>query len=169
MKQLLIILFFATAIYSCKKEDTVPNINVEGYWNVIDDTTFTVNPTNATSDLFHLFKGSNSFYRLSFLKTHDFSNLNSRPRNDSLISFYKVEGNQLMLTNGTASFANVVGGNNLISRTDNEMIFTRYVVERRSAIDGSVIKDRLDTIRYIKVTDQVKVAYFDNYLSTYHK
>jgi len=81
---------------------------------------------------------------------------------------YKVEGNQLMLTNGAPSVTNNLGGNFLISRTDNEMVFTRTVVLRRNTLDGKIIAQRTDTIRYQRVTDPVKVAYFDNYLKTYH-
>lgn len=168
MRKIFIIVAITFTAFACKKDSVTPNIEVEGYWNVLRDTTFTGIAANATADLFHLFRGPHAFYRLSYLKTHDFSVRTSRPRNDSLISMYQVEGNQLRLTNGAASFANVVEGNNLLSRTQDEMIFTRHVVIRRSAIDGKVTAERTDTIRYVRVTDPVKVAYFDNYLKTYH-
>jgi hypothetical protein len=168
MQKLFIIVVISFSVVACKKESQTPDIDVQGYWNVLKDTSFTSIPANATADLFHLFRSPYAFYRLSFLKTHDFSVLNSRPRNDSLISMYKVEGNQLMLTNGAPSVTNNLGGNFLISRTDNEMVFTRTVVLRRNTLDGKIIAQRTDTIRYQRVTDPVKVAYFDNYLKTYH-
>jgi hypothetical protein len=168
MRKLFIIAVISFSVIACKKESQTPDIDVQGYWNVLKDTSFTSNTANAAADLFHLFRSPNAFYRLSFLKTHDFSVLNSRPRNDSLISMYKVEGNQLMLTNSTASATNNLSGNFLISRTDDEMVFTRTVILRRSTLDGKVLAERTDTIRYQRVKDPVKVAYFDNYLKTYH-
>lgn len=168
MRNLFIIAVISLLVASCKKETQIPDINVDGYWNVLKDTSFTSIPANSTADLFHLFRGPHAFYRLSFLKTHDFSNLNSRPRTDSLISMYKVEGNQLMLTNGVPSVTNIQEGNFLISRTDDEMVFSRRVVLRRSTLDGKVTAERTDTIRYLRVKDPAKVAYFNNYLKTYH-
>ncbi|MFZ9388839.1 MAG: hypothetical protein ACO25B_13245 [Chitinophagaceae bacterium] len=168
MRNLFIIAVILISVVSCKKDTEVQNIDVQGYWNVLRDTSFTSIPANATADLFHLFRSPHAFYRLSFLKTHDFSNVNSRPRTDSLISMYKVEGNQLLLTNGAPSVTNNLAGNMLISRTDDEMVFTRTVVLRRSTLDGKVTLERTDTIRYQRVKDPVKVAYFDNYLKTYH-
>jgi hypothetical protein len=168
MKKIVIIIAVVSLAIACKKENTVPDINVEGYWNVLRDTTFTVSAANATADLFHLFRGEHAFYRLSFLKTHDFTNLTLRPRNDSLISYFQVSGNKLMIPNPAPSFTNIVPENVLLSKTESEMIFTRYVVERRSNLDGKILNARTDTIRYIKVTDAAKIAYFNNYLKTYH-
>jgi len=168
MKNILIILTLSILAFSCKKDDNVENINVEGYWNILRDTTFTSIPTNASSDLYHLFKGEHAFYRLSFAKTHDFSVLTSRPRPDSLISFYRVEGAQLQIPHSASSYSNNIPGNNLIKQTADEMVFTRYVIMRRSTITGKILADRTDTIRYVRVTDPAKVAYFNNYLKTYH-
>lgn len=168
MKQLIILTAVALIALSCQKEDNIPNMEIEGYWNILGDKTFTSNASNATSDLYHLFRDDHAFYRFSFLKTHDFSVLTAKPRADSLIGYYQVEGNLLMIPNPAPSFANIVPGNQLISRSDNEIVFTRYIVERRSALDGSIQQDRTDTIRYLRVTDQAKVRYFDNLLKIYH-
>jgi hypothetical protein len=168
MKKILLYIVIITLLAACSKEDTVQNIDVEGYWNVLNDKTFTSSSANSTADLYHLFRKPNAYYRLSFLKTHDFSNLNSKPRADSVINFYSTEGNMLKLTNVAASFANEVPGNVLISRSDNELVFTRFIIERRSTIDGKVTSSRTDTIRYVKVTDAAKVAYFDNFLKRFH-
>jgi hypothetical protein len=168
MKLLIAVFFVSVFFYSCGKDETVQNINVEGYWNVQKDTTFTSNPANATADLFHLFKGSNAFYRFSFLKTHDFSVLTSSPRADSMISFYRVQGNQLQLPSPSPSTTNVIPGNDLLSKTDNEMQFTRLIVTKRNAATGKPEATRLDTIKYFRVTDAVKIAYFDNYLKKWH-
>jgi hypothetical protein len=168
MKKLLLYIVFAAMLAACSKEEVVKDIDVEGYWNVLNDKSFTSIPGNSTADLFHLFRKENAYYRLSFLKTHNFSDLNSKPRADSVINFYSTEGEMLKLTNVAASFTNELPGNILISRTDNEMVFTRFIVERRSTIDGKITASRTDTIRYLKVTDPVKVAYFDNFLKRFH-
>lgn len=168
MKKILFGLAVLFLLASCGKENAVTNINVQGYWLVLKDTTFTSNSANANADLYHLFKGDIAFYRFSFLKTHDFTVLTSSPRADSLIASYQVRGDELWLPNPAPSFNNIVPANKLISRTDNEMIFTRYIILRRSTIDGKVLSDRTDTIKYVKVTDPAKVNYFDNYLKRWH-
>jgi hypothetical protein len=167
MQKLIIAFAISMLVIACEKDVSEPNINVEGYWMVLNDTTFTSIKSNDTSNLYHLFRGNNAYYRLAYSKNADFTNLSLRPNKDSAHSFYQVVGSELMLSNHAASFNTNVGGNVLLSQTGNQMVFTRYVVERRSAIDGKVIKDRTDTIRYNKVTDPTKVAYFDNYLKTY--
>lgn len=168
MRNLFFTAFILISFVSCKKDSEVQNIDVQGYWSVLKDTSFTSISTNSTADLFHLFRGPHAFYRLSFLKTHNYSDLTSRPRTDSLISMYRVEGNQLLLTNHAPSVTNNLGGNFLLSRTDDEMVFTRNVVLRRSTLDGKVTLQRTDTIRYQRVKDPVKEAYFDNFLKKYH-
>jgi hypothetical protein len=171
MKKIVFLFLAATGLFylSCEKDEMVSNIEVEGYWNVVDDPTFTNSAPNASADLYHLFRGEHAFYRLSFPKTHDFTNLSAKPRPDSLIGFYQIKGNALMIPNPAPSFSNNVPENILISRTDNEMVFTRYIIVRRSLLDGTIIEDRVDTIRYIRVTDPAKISYFDNFLKTYHK
>ena len=167
MKNILTVLIISCLIISCRKnEATISNIKVEGYWNIVDPT-YT---NNTTRDLYHLFKGDNVYYRFSFLKTHDYSVLTSKPQSDSMISYYQVNGNQLMLPSPSPSASVGLGypGNNLISQTGNDMMFTRLVVTKRDGNTGTILTTRTDTIRYTRVTDQVKVAYFNNYLKQWH-
>ena len=168
MRYYYFILIAIFSLVACEKENIEPNINVEGYWEVQKDVTFTSTATNATADQYHLFRGANVFYRMSFLKTHDFSVLTSTPRSDLLLGFYKVEGKKLMTPTRAPSYTNPVEACVLISQNENEMLFSRHVVERRNAVTGAVVAERTDTLRYIKVKDAAKVAYFDNYLKKYH-
>jgi len=48
------------------------------------------------------------------------------------------------------------------------MVFTREIVVKRNAITAVIEKTRIDTIKYFRVTDPVKVAFFDNYLKKWH-
>lgn len=164
MKYILSILLIAVLVTSCNKDNNIININVEGYWNV-KDTTYA---NNSTRDLYHLFEGNNVFYRFSFLKTHDFSVLTSKPQSDSMITFYQVVGNQLQLPSPSPSTTTTYPGNNLLSKTDNQMFFTRLFIIKRDPVTGEVIQSRTDTIKYFRVTDPVKIAYFDNYLKQWH-
>jgi len=165
MKYIFSILVITSLIASCGKDkDNTANITVDGYWQ-IQDPTYTL---NTTRDLYHLFKPSNAYYKLSFLKADNFSNLNLRPQTDSLISFYQVNGRQLMLPNLSASATNVVPGNDLLSQTANEMTFTRFIIVKRDASTGVILQTRTDTIRYTRVSDPIKVTYFDNYLKRWH-
>jgi hypothetical protein len=168
MRNFLFILVAIFSLVACEKENIEPEINVEGYWEVQKDITFTSNATNATADQYHLFRGPNAFYRMSFLKTQDFSILTATPRSDLLIGFYKVEGKMLMTPTRAPSYTNPVEGCVLLSQKENEMLFTRHVTIRRDAVSGAIVSERTDTLRYIKVKDAVKVAYFDNYLKKYH-
>jgi len=170
MKYLIIILLMSVIVYSCSKEETATrNFSVEGYWNVKNDTTFTSNVSNATSDLYHLFKGENVYYRFSFLKTHNFADLASKPRADSLISYYQIRADMLMIPNPAPSTTNIVPGNVLVSQTADNMKFIRTVITKRDPITAAVVATRVDTIRYFRVTDPVKIAWFDNYLKKWHK
>jgi len=168
MKFFIPIILATLLFVSCTKEEQTENINVEGYWNVQKDTTFTSIVANATADLYHLFKGSNAYYRFSFPKTTDFSVLTTKPKSDSLISFYQVKGNMLMIPNPAPSTSNNVPGNILVSKTADQMVFTREIVVKRNAITAVIEKTRIDTIKYFRVTDPVKVAFFDNYLKKWH-
>ncbi len=166
MKYFLTILIASFLIISCDKEETVNNINVEGYWSV-QDPTYSL---SSSRDLYHLFKAPNAYYRFSYLKTNDFSVLTLKPQSDSMIAFYQVNGTQLMLPSPSPSASVGFGypGNNLISQTDNEMMFTRLVITKRDGNTGEPLTTRTDTIKYTRVTDQVKVAYFNNYLKQWH-
>jgi hypothetical protein len=170
MKFIKSFLLILMVMISCSKEESpaAANFNMEGYWNVLKDTTFTSNAANATSDLYHLFRSPNAYYRFSFLKTHDFSVLTSQPRADSMISYFQVIANQLMIPNPAPSNTNNVPGNDLLSKSENEMLFTRLVITKRNITNGKIEGTRVDTIRYIRVTDPVKTRYFDNYLKKWH-
>ena len=164
MKNSFVLFITASIFFSCTKDgDLKPNIDVQGYWKVQDPTY----ASNSTRDLYHLFKGTNAFYRFSFMKTHDFSNLMSKPQSDSLISFYKTEGDMLLLPNPSASATNVVPGNNLIKQPKDELTFIRYVILSRD-LTGKVSQSRTDTIRYTRVTETVKINYFDSYIRRFH-
>lgn len=166
MKKLLILILFAATVIACSKEEVVEApINVEGYWAVQDPIYTMANPT---ADLFHLFKGQNVFYRFSFLKTHNYALLTSAPRVDSMISYYQVVGKQLMLPNPAPSTTNVLPGSMLMSRDDNQMIFSRLVITKRNGTNGKIEATRTDTIRYSKVSDPLRQAYFNNYLKRWH-
>ncbi len=164
MKYILTVFILSCVVMSCSKNETINNINVEGYWS-IQDPTYTL---SSTRDLYHLFKSPNAYYRFSYLKTDDFSVLTLKPQSDSLISYYQVSGNQLMLPSPSPSTSNTYPGNNLISQTDNEMMFTRLVITKRDGNTGEPLTTRTDTIKYTRVVDQVKVAYFNNYLKQWH-
>ena len=169
MKILIAILTVTVVLIACSKEEIPgPNFSVEGYWNVQKDTTFTVSAANATADLYHLFKGDHVYYRFSFPKIHNFSDLASKPRADSLISYYQIKGDLLMLPTPAYSLSNSVPGNVLVKKTDDMMVFTREVIVKRNSLTAVVEKTRIDTIKYYKVSDAVKVAYFDNYLKKWH-
>lgn len=169
MKYLLLIAFCSLVFLSCEKDDQPQeNLAVEGYWLVLRDTTFTAAPANANCDLYHLFKAPNAYYRFSFPNTFDFSVLTAKPRADSMISFYQTVGNQLQIPNPAPSTTNNVPGNDLLSKTDNQMVFTRYVITRRNATTGKVEQSRTDTITYLRVTDATKIQYFNNYLKQWH-
>jgi len=164
MKYILAAIIISSVMLSCGKSDTVNNINVEGYWSV-QDPTYTL---SSTRDLYHLFKAPNAYYRFSYLKTDNFSVLTLKPQSDSMISYYQVNGNQLMLPSPSPSTSTTYPGNNLISQSDNEMVFTRFVITKRDGNTGAPITTRTDTIKYTRVTDQVKVTYFNNYLRQWH-
>lgn len=170
MKFVLSIIIVVAFLVSCSKEaePAQADFSMEGYWNVLRDTTFTSNAANANADLYHLFRGPNAYYRFSFLKTHDFSVLTSKPRADSMISYFQVIGDQLMIPNPAPSTTNNVPGNVLLKRSDNEMFFTRTVVTKRNISTGKVEGTRIDTVQYYRVTDPVKIKYFDNYLKQWH-
>jgi hypothetical protein len=169
MKIFFVILSLVALLISCdKEEDLKPEFSVEGYWNVLKDTSFTATSANASADLYHLFKGEHVFYRFSFLKTHNFADLNSKPRSDSLISYYQIKGNMLMLPTPAYSVTKSVPGNVLVKQTNDQMVFMREVVEKRNTITGEVEKTRIDTVKYYRVTDAVKIAWFDNYLKKWH-
>jgi hypothetical protein len=170
MKSIITFILVAAIVISCSKEESQApaNFGMDGYWNVLRDTTFTSNAANSGSDLYHLFRSPNAYYRFSFLKTHDFSVLTSQPRSDSMISFFQIIGDQLMIPNPAPSTTNIVPGNDLLSRSDNEMLFTRTVITKRNATTGKIEGTRIDTIRYLRVTDPTKVKYFDNYLKKWH-
>lgn len=164
MKNAILIILVLIVISSCNKEDTVPSINVEGYW-IVKDTSYV---NNATRDLYHLFKGSNAFYRFSFLKTDNFLLPTLKPQSDSLITFYQVIGNQLQLPSISPSTATTYSGNDLLSQNASEMSFARLVILKRDPVTAVILQSRLDTIRYIKVTDNIKIAYFDKFLKQWH-
>jgi hypothetical protein len=73
-----------------------------------------------------------------------------------------------MIPNPAPSNTNNVPGNDLLSKSDNEMLFTRTIITKRNATTGKIEGTRIDTIRYIRVTDPTKVKYFDNYLKKWH-
>jgi len=164
MKYILIVLALCGVMFSCSKDENIADINVEGYWQ-IQDPTYTL---NSTRNLFYLFRKEHAFYRYSFSKTHDFTNLTSRPNSDSIVSYFQVRGQVLMLPNPSASASNVVPENRLLSQTENEMVFTRYVIVKRSLATGEIQQSRTDTIRYTRVSDVSQKNYFDNYLKSYH-
>ena len=169
MKILIAILLVSVILISCDKEEVQgPDFNMEGYWNVLKDTTFTANVNNAAADLYHLFKGEHVFYRFSFLKTHNFADLTTKPRADSIISFYQIKGDMLMLPTPAYSTVNSVPGNVLVKQASDRMVFTREVVVKRNTLTGAVEKTRIDTVKYFKVTDAAKIAWFDNYLKKWH-
>jgi hypothetical protein len=124
--------------------------------------------TTAGRDLYHLFRNPNAYYRFSFDVTHDFSVLTSSPKSDSLISFFKVEGRELKLPSPSPSITVTFPGISLQSQTDNEMIFIRNVITKRDLVTGAPVTTRTDTVKYLRVVDPVKVAYFDNYLKKWH-
>ncbi len=165
MKKIIIALLFVAGGVACSKEEIrSSDFNIEGYWQVQDPRY----STNATRDLFHLFRGSNVFYRYSFPKNHDFSVLTSRPQSDSMVTFYQVIGKQLQLPSPSPSTTTIYPGHDLQREAANELVFTRFVIETISPIDGSITKSRTDTVLYTRVSDPVKIAYFDNYLKKYH-
>jgi hypothetical protein len=77
---------------------------------------------------------------------------------------YKVYGIELLLSNTLVGFPSSL----LVTQGDNNMTFTRTTVTARNVVDGKVTATRTDTIRYTRVTDATKVAYFDNYLKKWH-
>jgi hypothetical protein len=168
MKYLIIIFFLAVGVAACEKETPVSNLDVEGYWLVLRDTTFTSTPANASADLYHLFRAPHAYYRFSFPKTFDFTILTAKPRPDSLISYYQTEGNQLQIPNPTQSTNNTISGNDLLSKTEAQMVFTRTNILQRDFLTGKPTRTRIDTITYVRVTDPNKVKYFDNYLKQWH-
>lgn len=166
MKYTIAILAVIIIAVGCSKDNEEPDMgfSAEGYWQVTDPTYSFNNARN----LFYLFRGDHVFYRYSFLKAHDFNNLASRPQSDSIVSYYQIKGNQLMLPNPTPSASNVVPGNDLISESADQLVFTRFVILSRDPLNGSVTKSRTDTITYNRVTDAAQIAYFNNYLKAYH-
>jgi hypothetical protein len=169
MKVIYSLLIISALIISCQEEEVQePDFSMEGYWSVLRDTTFTANVNNAAADLYHLFRGEHAFYRFSFLKTHNFADLTSKPRSDSIISYYQIKGKMLMLPTPAYSTINSVPGNVLVKQTSDMMVFTRLVVVKRNTLTGAVEKTRTDTVKYSKVTDAVKTAWFDNYLKKWH-
>jgi len=168
MQKIFVLLAGMIVFTACDKDDVAsPNFNMDGYWSVLDPV-FTSVSANSTADQYHLFKGTNGFFSYSFLKTTDFSNPLTRPRNDSIIGFHQIVGNELQIPIVAPALNNLPSANNLLSEGQNEKVFTRYLVLRRSALDGKVVDSRTDTIRYIRVTDAVKIAYFDTYLKRYY-
>ena len=165
-----LVVILSVGLLSCTEdEDLSPSFSAAGFWQVKDDPTFTSNTANATSDLYHLFVEPNAFYRLTFSKSFDFSKLDLKPRADSLVSFYKIEGNVLKIPNPAPSITNIIPGLTLESQTTNQMIFSRYHIVRRSLLTGEVLQDRTDKITYELVSDAAKNAYFKNFISKYHK
>jgi hypothetical protein len=157
-------------IISCtEEEDLTPQFNAAGFWQVKNDPTFTSNTTNATADLYHLFVEPNAFYRLSFANNFDFTKLNLRPRPDSIISFYKIEGNVLKIPNPAPAITNIIPGLTLESQSSSQMLFTRYHILRRSLLTGEILQDRTDKITYDMVTEEAKIAYFKNFISRFHQ
>lgn len=167
---LLLIMAISVGMISCsEEEDLSPAFSAAGYWQVKNDPTFTSNTTNATTDLYHLFVEPNAFYRVAFANNFDFSKLDLKPRADSMVSFYKIEGNFLKITNPAPAITNIIPGLNLKSQTPSQMVFTRYHIVRRSLLTGEVLEDRTDEITYELVTDVPKNEYFKNFLCKYHK
>lgn len=171
MKYIFIVLA-SIILIACEKDvaDSPPNFDMEGYWLVASDTTFTRTAANSTADLYHLFRKPNAYYRFSFPKTFDFSVLTAKPRSDSMISYYQILGDQLQLPNPAPSASFIVPGYDLISKTSDEMIFTRPIINS-AVIDpntGKQARSGLDTIIYTRVSDPTKKAYFDNYLKQWH-
>ena len=160
----------SAGLISCaEEEDLSPSFSAAGFWQVKDDPTFTSNTANATADLYHLFVEPNAFYRLTFAKTFDFSKIDLKPRADSMVSFYKIEGNVLKIPNPAPSITNIIPGMTLESQTPNQMVFSRYHIVRRSLLTGEVLQDRTDKITYELVSDAAKNAYFKNFIGKYHK
>jgi hypothetical protein len=167
---LVLVIALSTGIISCsEEEDLSPKFTAAGYWQVKNDPTFTSNITNATTDLYHLFVEPNAFYRVAFANNFDFSKLALKPRADSLVSFYKIEGNVLKIPNPAPAITNIIPGLNLKSQSPSQMVFSRYHIVRRNLLTGEVLEDRTDEITYELVTDEAKNAYFKNFLSKYHK
>ena len=167
---IIVVIAISAGLISCtEEEDLSPTISAAGFWQVKNDTTFTSNTANATADLYHLFVEPNAFYRLTFANTFDFSKLDLKPRADSLVSFYKIEGNVLKIPNPAPAITNIIPGLTLKSQTPNQMVFSRYHIIRRNLLTGEVLQDRTDEVTYELVTDAAKIAYFKNFISKYHK
>lgn len=175
IKKPLVLLFMLTmgisaVMVSCtKEEDLSPAFSAAGFWQVKNDPTFTSNTANATADLYYLFVEPNAFYRLTFTNNFDFTKLTLKPRADSLVSFYKIEGNVLKLPNPAPTITNIIPGSTLESKTPNQMILSRYHIVQRSLLTNEILQDRTDKITYELVTDNAKNAYFKNFIAKYYK
>ena len=167
---MMVIAAFSVGLMSCIKEDKIefvePGFSAAGFWQVKGDPTFI---SNDTLSLFHLFVEPNAFYRLTFSNKFDFSKLELKPRPDTIVGFYKIEGNVLKIPNPAPSISNSIQGLTLESQTAGQMNFSRYYVVRRSLLTGEILEDRTDKITYESVSDAAKVAYFKNFISKYHK
>jgi hypothetical protein len=172
MKMYKIFLFISLVfiINACTENvDLSPEFQIEGYWLVEGDNNFKSQASNATADLYHLFRGENNFYRYSFLKTDDFTKTTTlRPRLDSVRAIYRIEGNSLILPNPSPSITNNIPKSVLVSQTSDELVFTQDVIVTRSLVDGRVLLSRKDNVKYKKVTDPIKIEYFNAYLKKYH-
>ncbi|HMP30266.1 MAG TPA: hypothetical protein PKD85_11745, partial [Saprospiraceae bacterium] len=92
-----------------------------------------------------------------------------KPRADSLVSFYKIEGNVLKIPNPAPAITNIIPGLTLESKSANQMVFTRYNIVRRDLLTGEILQDRTDRITYELVTAESKNAYFKNFIAKYHQ